>query len=392
MNVQKKPVFIVAPTQAQAKILYWQPLLDAFGSLVANINVNEGLIYLKNGVLVGVKGSDRPDTLRGVGLYFLVMDEYADIKQDVWQSILRPALSDVRGRALFIGSPKGRNHFHELWKRGKDGKDAEWTAFHYTSLDNPFLDPAEIESARADMSSAAFRREYLASFDTAGSDTFKEEWIQIADTPPVRERKGGKPGEKEEIPGDWYIAVDLGNMAGIGEAVGYQQKRLDQTAIAVVRIDEEKNWWVRDVHLGRWTADETARRIVDACESVKTTTLGIEKGALYNIVAPKIVTEASKRKLSIRPTPLSHENTAKTARIVWALAGPMEHKRVYFRRGAWNKEIVDQLLNFPSPLVHDDGIEALAYIDQLAKHALQDVFASFEDEEKWAPGDAGVGY
>lgn len=393
-NDQKKPVFIVAPVATQAKTLYWQPLIDAFGPLVKGVNVNEGMIHLQNGVLVRVTGSDRPETLLGVGLYFVVIDEYADIKPMVWDTILRPTLSDVRGRAMFIGSPRGRNHFYDQFRRGGgDGATAEpdWKSFHFTTLDNPFIPKDEIEAARRDMSSATFRREYLASFEVGGTDIFKEEWIKIADEPPKRAAKAMN-SKLEEIPGQYFVAVDLAGFADVAVAEGYRQKRLDQTAIAVVKIDDDKNWWVKDIHLGRWGVDETARRIVDAVEKSKATALGIEKGALYNAVEPKIRTEAAKRRLTVRAQPLSHENKSKADRIVWALQGPMEHGRIIFRRADWNRDIKDQLLNFPSSLVHDDGIEALAYVDQLAQHHLFNAFADAPDEPYWEPTDSVIGY
>jgi len=394
-NVQKKPVFVVAPVATQAKTLYWQPLLDAFGTLVTNFNVNEGLIYLKNGVMVRVTGSDRPETLLGVGLFFVVIDEYADIKQGVWETILRPTLTDVRGRAMFIGSPRGRNHFYEMFKRGGgDGYVAEddWKSFHFTTLDNPFIPADEIEAARRDMSSSAFRREYLASFETGSTDIFKEDWIKIADEAPKRVIRGSRKGELEEIPGSWFVAVDLAGFAEVAHAEGYRHKRLDQTAIAVVKRDDEKNWWVRDIYLGRWGVDETARRIVEAVESCKATALGIEKGALYNAVTPSIMEQARVKKLTLRPVPLSHENRSKADRIVWALQGPLEHGRIIFRRASWNREIRDQLLHFPSPLVHDDGIESLAYIEQLAQAYMFDGYVEQSDESYWTPTDDQMGY
>ena len=100
--------------------------------------------------------SDRPDTLRGVGLRYVVLDEYASMKPSVWELILRPTLADVKGSALFIGTPDGKNHFYDLWQYA-GGDDPEWEQFSYNSTDNPLLDPAEIEAARKSMSTQAFR-------------------------------------------------------------------------------------------------------------------------------------------------------------------------------------------------------------------------------------------
>jgi hypothetical protein len=109
-------------------------------------------IKLINGATISLKGADRPETMRGVSLKFLVLDEYADMKPAVWEQILRPALADLKGRAMFIGTPMGRNHFYDLYQYGFKGTDDTFKSFHFTSFDNPLLDPKEIEAAKKSMS------------------------------------------------------------------------------------------------------------------------------------------------------------------------------------------------------------------------------------------------
>jgi phage terminase large subunit-like protein len=407
-NVQRKPVFIIAPIATQAKLLYWQDLLEMLYPVLnpkKPPQSNEGHIWLNNGVLIGVKGADRPDTLRGVGLYHVEMDEYADMRPEVWESIIRPALTDVKGTAGFIGTPKGRNHFYDLWmdaggngaNRGPgsglrlDGTPVdpnEWATFHYTSLDNPFLDPKEIELAKQTLTPAVFRQEYLASFETGGSDKFLEEWFKFSDEEPFTTNERG---EKVVIPGDWYVVVDLAGFAGIAKAVGYKQKRLDFHAIAVVKVLEDERWYVRDLYLGRWGVEETAKRIIDAVDSCKTMNLGIEKGALYQAVAPYLEHEAAKRNIPLAVEPLSHENRTKAERIGWALQGRMQHGKILWRPGPHMREVKDQFLNFPSPLVHDDAPDCLAFMPQLAAARVFHNFAHVQNEDYWEPSDAEVG-
>jgi terminase large subunit-like protein len=390
-NAKRKPVFIVCPIATQAKILYWQFLLDklAPAGLVDNALSNEGHIFLKNGVMIGVKGSDRPDTLRGVGLWHVELDEYADMKPETWESIIRPALADVKGTAGFIGTPKGRNHFWDLIQDArKDDNLPYWDVFHFVSTDNPFLDPKEIELAKSGLSSAVFRQEFLASFEAGGTDSFKEEWFKYAEEEPytLNER-----GVKVPVPGDWYVVVDLAGFADVQKASGYRQKRLDYTAIAVVKILEDERWYVRDVYLGRWGVQETAKRIVDAVESCETLNLGIEKGALYQAVAPYLQSEAAKRKIALAVEPLSHENKTKNERIGWALQGRMEHGKILWRPGPHMREVKDQFLNFPSPLVHDDAPDVLAFVPQLAAARVFHNFAHLSADDYWEPTDETVG-
>ena len=112
---ESKDVFYVAPTFQQAKDIMWAMLKDLGKDLIAAAHENTAVLTLVNGRKIYLKGSDRPDTLRGVGLYFVVLDEYANMKPQVWEQIIRPTLADVRGSALFIGTPAGKNHFFALY-------------------------------------------------------------------------------------------------------------------------------------------------------------------------------------------------------------------------------------------------------------------------------------
>jgi hypothetical protein len=243
------------------------------------------------------------------------------------------------------------------------------------------------------MSTSAFRQEFLASFETGSTDSFKHEWFRFSEKEPTYEADGAGHKKGAIIPGDWYVVVDLAGFAEVQKAVGYRQKRLDKTAIAVVKVLEDERWWVRDLYLGRWGVEETAKRIVDAVESCKTLNLGIEKGALYQAVAPYLASEAAKRKPSIalNVEPLSHENRSKVDRIGWALQGRMEHGKIIFRPGPHMKEVEDQFLNFPSTLVHDDAPDVLAYVVQLAESRVFSNFARVEEEDYWTPTDVTVG-
>ena len=110
-----KDVFYVAPTFQQAKDILWAILKKIGKDVIKSAHENTATLTLVNDRKIYLKGSDRPDTLRGVGLAYVVMDEYASMKQEVWEMILRPTLADVKGEALFIGTPAGKNHFYQLW-------------------------------------------------------------------------------------------------------------------------------------------------------------------------------------------------------------------------------------------------------------------------------------
>lgn len=197
LQSEDKDVFYIGPTFQQAKDIMWNMLKELLQDtdLIEQTHENTATMTLVNGRKISLKGSDRPDTLRGVGLAYVVLDEYASMKVEVWEQIIRPTLADVKGGALFIGTPAGKNHFYEIWKEADDDKNEDWEAFQYNSTDNPILDPEEIQVARETMSTQAFRQEFEASFVSFTGGIFKEEWVKYDETEP-RE-------------GNFVIAVDL---------------------------------------------------------------------------------------------------------------------------------------------------------------------------------------
>lgn len=347
----EKDVFYIAPTFQQAKDILWGMLKELGNEVITSAHENTAVLTLVNGRKIYLKGSDRPDTLRGVGLFFAVIDEYADMKPFVWEQIIRPALADVKGSALFIGTPKGRNHFFDLYEYADSGEDPDWEAFHFTSYDNPFLDPAEIEAAKKSMSSFAFRQEFMSSFEAAASDIFKPEWIKYSTEEP------------EE--GSYFIAVDLAGFEDVMKQQGNKKSRLDETAIAIVKVDTS-GWWVKEIQHGRWDVRECAVRILKAARDVRATIIGIEKGSLKNAVSPYLLDLMKRLGFFPRIEDVTHGNQKKTDRIVWSLQGRFEHGRITLNKGDWNERFVEQMLNFPDSKVHDDLIDALSYIDQIA--------------------------
>ena len=363
LQTDRGHVFYVAPTQGQARDIMWNTLLELGNPVVTSSHVNNMQIKLINGATISLKGADRPETMRGVSLKFLVLDEYADMKPSVWETVLRPALADQKGSAMFIGTPLGRNHFYELYKYGELADDPTYQAWHYTSYDNPLLDPEEIDMAKKSMSSYAFRQEFMASFEALGSEIFKEDWIKFTDEEPTE--------------GDYYIAVDLAGFADIaGKATGKSSK-LDNTAIAIVKAGTE-GWYVADIVYGRWDIKKTARKIFEAVREYQPIAVGIEKGALRNAVLPYLTDLMKSEQRFFRVEELTHGNKKKTDRVVWALQGRFEHGNISLAEGEWNTEFLDELFQFPNPLVHDDLVDALAYIDQLAKVSY---YVDFEEEE-----------
>ena len=359
---QGSAVMYVAPTQGQARQIIWDVLMELGRDVIQSSHVNNMDITLINGAKIYVRGSDRPDTLRGVSLTYLVLDEVADIKSETWEKVLRASLSDKKGSALFIGTPKGRNWFYDMYNLGLDGTDEEWKSWHFTTKDNPLIDPKEIEGAKKTLSSFSFKQEYEASFDNAGTDLFKEKWIKF--------------GEEPED-GVWYLAIDLAGFTNTNYSET-RKKRLDESAIAVVKVTDDGVWFVKKIEHGRWDVKDAAGRILKNIQEFEPVGVGMERGTVRNAVLPYLSDLMRSKNTYATIQDLTHGGKQKTERIVWALQGRFEHGKVILNEEEDWKEFQDQLLMFPTAQVHDDLIDALSYVDQLA---VTSYFTDDEDDE-----------
>ena len=370
-------VWYVAPTYQQGRDIIWNMLKELGGwgtpnSVIDTVHENTSTMKLINGRLIKVKGSDRPDTLRGNSLSYVVMDEYAFMKPEVWDMIIQPSLADLRGEALFIGTPSGKNHFYDLWVEAD--RLENWASFHFCSLDNPIIHADEVAAARLAMSTDAFRQEFEANFEAAGGGAFKAEDFKYADDP--------------ESPGVKYMAVDP---AGYGKGEGMVKsaiKRLDECSIAVVEVGPE-GWFVHDMVHGRWGVRETSLQIIRCAQRHRVAAVGIEGGSLKNAMDDYLTDQMRRLNCFPRIEPLTHGGQKKTDRILWGLQGRFQNQRITFKKNAsWIPWLEGQLLDFPNPLSHDDGPDSLAYIDQIS----QAVYDHGWIEDTYEPLDEWSGY
>ena len=182
----------VAPTYKIAAV-GWQCLHRMAGQIpVVQIREADLRINIGHGS-VAVRSADNPQSLRGEGLDFVVLDECAFIDEQAWAEALRPTLSDRRGGAMFISTPRGHNWFWRLWQRGQSGDYPDWHSWQLPTADNPYIAPAEIEAARGEMTERAFAQEYQAQFMDDAGGVFRR----------IFEVTTGEPREPE--PGHSYI-------------------------------------------------------------------------------------------------------------------------------------------------------------------------------------------
>jgi hypothetical protein len=176
LNERKAPVYAyVAPFRNQAKRVAWE-YLKYYTSPIPSRTANESELYIElpsrharsPGARLYIIGADHPDALRGIYLDGVILDEYADIKPELWGGVIRPALSDRAGWAVFIGTPKGQNQFYEMFQYAE--KSEGWYSCIYRADETGVLPAEELADMRAQMTEMEIRQELLCDFTASASD------------------------------------------------------------------------------------------------------------------------------------------------------------------------------------------------------------------------------
>jgi hypothetical protein len=163
--------WIVGPSYRQIKSIAWTRLKSILRG-IDGWKPNEQELYMENLEILDdksiptrleLKGSDKEDSLVGVGLRSLRVDEAALVKRNVWENILRPMLSDYEAPAAFYSTPRGRNWLYDLYMKGVN-QELNWASWRQPTAINKYISPQEIENAKKDMSERLFRQEYMAEF------------------------------------------------------------------------------------------------------------------------------------------------------------------------------------------------------------------------------------
>lgn len=158
----------VAPSYQMAKQIIWTDLKNSVNrSQVKRIYDSDLRIVFKNGAVIQCKGADNPDSLRGVALDRVCMDEFQDIDPEAWQQAIRPTLTSTNGIGLIIGTPKSFNYLYQLYVKGTSEapEDRDWMSWQFPTISSPFIPESEIDAAKRDMDVKSFRQEFLASFE-----------------------------------------------------------------------------------------------------------------------------------------------------------------------------------------------------------------------------------
>lgn len=207
----------LAPFLKQAKQIAWD-YLRQYTADIPGVVINEAelQVTLSNGARIRLYGADNPDALRGLYLDGVVLDEVADMKPQVWGEVVRPALADRKGWALFIGTPRGLNQFHDLFTFAMSGVDPDWYAALYTVDDTGAIDWTELEAAKATMSDAQYRQEFLCDWQAANDDVL----IPI-DLVSAAARRNVHPADVAGMP--VILGVDVARFGGDSSCIVVRQ-------------------------------------------------------------------------------------------------------------------------------------------------------------------------
>ncbi len=195
----------ISPIFAQAKAVFREKVAAAkrggADAIFQDVSISELRLAFKSGGVEHFKSADNPDTLRGSGLKRVVIDEAARCQRDVWEEVIRPAVSDTHGSVMFGSTPKGKNWFYEIYTRGQDPLQPEFKSWKFPSSNNPLISPEDLQHARESLPVDVFNQEYMAEFLDNNAGVFRNvaACTKSVATPP--------------IPGASYIAgLDLARL------------------------------------------------------------------------------------------------------------------------------------------------------------------------------------
>lgn len=232
----------VAPYYAQAKDVAWS-YLKRFVAPIPGVVTNESelRVDLPNGGRIRLYGADNYDRLRGIYLDGVVLDEFADMDPRAWSEVIRPALADRKGWALFIGTPKGRNAFWEVYERAVADKD--WFALRLRASETGILDPDELEAMRGEMSEDEYAREMETSFEAAVEGAYYARLLTEAETGTPR-RIGNVPHDPGlEVHAAWDLGIGDSTAIWLAQFVGREVRLIDYIENNGVALD----WYAREL-------------------------------------------------------------------------------------------------------------------------------------------------
>ena len=276
----KQTIWYVAPTFKMAKDICWSDLKETLNAFNWIEDINETTLTIRmrqSGSTISLKGADHFDSLRGTGLNFLILDEFADIDKRTWFEVLRASCADKKAKVLFTGTPRGYGNWsYEMYLKGK--QDHEWESFQFTTADGGIVKKEELEQAKSDLDQRTFRQEFEGTFENYAGQVY----YNFHQYENVKDKKI-----------DWSKPLHLG-----------LDFNVDPMSACVAQIHNEKLYFIDEIVIYGSNTDEMCQEIKDrygtkvpifiypdpACRQRKTsaggrTDLSILQNAGFNVKA-----------------------------------------------------------------------------------------------------------
>lgn len=339
-------VWWVAPTYPQSAIA-WRLTLRLVAKLPGVVpHKTEKWVEFPGGGSVWFKSAERSENLRGEGLSLLIMDEAAYIAEEVWTEVLRPALTDRRGWAVFVSTPaEERGWYRKAWERGQPDSstyDPAWRSWRFPTTSNPFIDSEEVAEARLTITEAAYRREFLAEFVSGEGAMVKGSDLTVIQPPAdLVVMLGVDLAISERTLADWTAIVALGKApATIG--TGKEEQPHPYAG----------HTWTLWAKRGRWSFKVTQDQVVAAAAKWSPRRILIESVAYQAAAVQELL------RTTALPVKAAQADRDKVVRFQ-PVAARYEHKLHHHAPGLaeWYE---DEVLAFPIG-EHDDGVDATAY-------------------------------
>ena len=335
----------VAPTFAIARV-GWRDIQASAQSFPKEIepviSIANMEFTLANGGQIAVRSADNPQRLRGEGLDFIVIDEAAFVKPEVWSEVLRPTLTERKGSALFISTPMGMNNwFFNLWETAETAPN--WERFRFSTYDNPRIDPDEVDQAKTEVGSIVFAQEYMAEFVEAGQGMIKPEWIRYwtptEDGDFILE---GETFKRNEC--TIFLATDIATSV---------EEDADYTAIIAFAITPDHRMIVIDCKRDKFEGPDILNAIQRMVDKHQAGWVTMERQG-FQLSLIQMAQRQGMRVKEVKP------DKDKVARAL-TLSARMEAGDLYFLTNApWLPDMERELFTFPVG-ANDDMVDALGY-------------------------------